>query len=58
MVSYDETNLFTNIPLDETLDIAVDTIFKNNPEIRITKSELKKLKLKHIFCLTIVTMIK
>ena len=62
MVSYEVTILFTNIPLDETLDIAVDTIFKNNPEIEITKSELKKLFLfstsEHIFCLTIVTMIK
>ena len=41
MVSYDVTSLFTNIPLDETLDIAVDTIFKDNPKIEITKSSLK-----------------
>ena len=42
MVPYDVTSPFTNIPLDATLDIAVDNIFKNNLEIKITKSELKK----------------
>ena len=43
MVSYDVISLFANIPLDETLDVAVDTIFKYNYEIKITKSELKKI---------------
>ena len=43
MVSYDVTSLFTNIPLHETIDIAVEVIFKNNPNIKISKSELKNL---------------
>ena len=43
MVSYDVTSLFTNIPLDETIDIAVNTIFDKTPNIKISKSELKKL---------------
>ena len=43
MVSYDVTSLFINIPLHETIDIAVEGIFKNNPNIKISKSELKNL---------------
>ena len=43
MVSYDVTILFTNIPLNETINIAVEAIFENNPNIKITKSALTKL---------------
>ena len=43
MVSYDVTSLFTNIPLEETINIAVDVILKSNKEIKITKKELKEL---------------
>ena len=43
LVSYDVTSLFTNIPLQETIDIAIDLIFNNNPNLNITKKELKKL---------------
>ena len=43
MVSYDVISLFTNIPLNETMNIAVEVIFKNNPNIKITKPELVKL---------------
>ena len=43
MVSYDVTSLFTNIPLEETINIAVDIILKSNPRIKISKDELKKL---------------
>ena len=43
MVSYDVTSLFTNIPLDETITIAVDLIFESNPNIKISKNELKDL---------------
>ena len=43
MVSYDVTSLFTNIPLDETINIAVEAIFEHNPNIKISKPELKKL---------------
>ena len=44
MVSYDVISLFVNIPpLNETINIAVEVIFKNNPNIKITKPELVKL---------------
>jgi len=43
MVSFDVTSLFTNIPLDETINIALDRIFTNHPNIKISKSDLKKL---------------
>ena len=42
-VSYDITSLFTNIPLQETIDIAINLIFNHNPNLNITKKELKKL---------------
>ena len=42
-VSYDEASLFTNIPLQETIDIAINLIFKHNPSLNITETELKKL---------------
>ena len=43
MVSYDVCSLFTNIPLNETIDLAVDIIFDNNQSMNITKPQLKKL---------------
>ena len=43
LVSYDVTSLFTNIPLQETIDIAINLIFNPNPNLKITKKELKKL---------------
>ena len=42
MVSYDVCSLFTNIPLNETIDLAVDIIFNNNPSMNITKPQLMK----------------
>ena len=42
MVSYDVCSLFTNIPLNETIDLAVDIIFDNNQKLNITKPQLKK----------------
>ena len=41
LVSYDATSLFTNIPLQETIDI--NLIFNHNPNLNITSKELKKL---------------
>ena len=35
--------LFTDIPLNETIDLAVDIIFDNNQSMNITKPQLKKL---------------
>ena len=43
MVSFDVENLFTNIPLDECIDLAVYHITKGNPGIKLTATELKKL---------------
>ena len=43
MVSYDVFSMSTNIPLNETIDLAVDIIFDNNQSMNITKSQLKKL---------------
>ena len=43
VVSYDVTSLFTNIPLQETTDIAINLIFNHNPNLNITNKELKKL---------------
>ena len=35
--------LFTNIPLRETINIAINLIFNHNPNLNITINELKKL---------------
>ena len=43
LVSYDVTSLFTNIPLQETIDIAINLIFNHNLNLNITRKELKKL---------------
>ena len=43
LVSYDVTSLFTNIPLEETIDLAINLIMENKPRLKITKTQLKKL---------------
>ncbi|XP_057308273.1 uncharacterized protein LOC130646150 [Hydractinia symbiolongicarpus] len=43
MVSFDVCSLFTNIPLNETLDLAVQLVIAGNRKLKITKSELKQL---------------
>ena len=43
LISYDVTSLLTNIPLQETIDIVINLIFNPNPNLNITKKELKKL---------------
>ena len=43
LVSYDVASLFTNIPLQQTIDIAINLIFNHNPNLNITRKELKKL---------------
>ena len=42
LVSYDVTSLFTNIPLQETMDIAINLIFNHNLNLNIARKELKK----------------
>ena len=43
LISYDVTSLFTNIPLQKNIDIAINLIFNHNLNLNITKKELKKL---------------
>ena len=43
LVSCDVTSLFTNIPPQETIDIAINLIFNHNPNLNITRKELKKV---------------
>ena len=43
LISFDVTSLFTNIPLEEIINIAVDVIFENYPNIKFTRKELQKL---------------
>ena len=37
------TSLFTNVPLQKTIDTAINLIFNHNPNLNITRKELKKL---------------
>jgi len=46
LVSYDGTSLFTNIPLSETIDLAVNAIFDSNTESHL---KLSKIQLKELF---------
>ena len=39
LISFDVTSLLTNIPLEETINIAIDTIFQNYPNVKIVTSE-------------------
>ena len=43
LISYDVASLFTNTPLHETIEIAIILIFNPNPNLKITKKELKKI---------------
>ena len=43
LTSFDITSLFTNIPLEETINIVIDTIFENYPNVKFTTKELQKL---------------
>ena len=42
LVSYNVTSLFTDIPLQETNDIAINLIFNHSHNLNITRKELKK----------------
>ena len=43
IVSFYVVSLFTNIPLNETTDLAVDLIFRDNPSLKCSKEDLNKL---------------
>ena len=40
LVSYNVISLFTNIPLQETTDIAINLIFNHNPNLNFTGKKL------------------
>ena len=40
LVSYNVTSLFTNISLQETIDIAINLIFNHNPNLNVNKIKL------------------
>ena len=43
MASFDVESLFTNIPLLESVELAVDYILTGNPNIRLSKDNLEEL---------------
>ena len=43
MVSYDVYSFFTNIPLNETIDIAVKLILENKKDLKFLENDLTKL---------------
>ena len=43
MTNFDVSSLFTNILLDETIDIEVDLIFQHNKNLKINRKQLKEL---------------
>ena len=43
LLSYDVTSLFTNIPLQETIGTAINFILNHNPNLNITRQELKNV---------------
>ena len=43
LISYNVISLFTYIPLQENMDLAINLIFNHNPNLNVTKKELKKI---------------
>ena len=43
MVSFDDASLFTNIPLKESIDLAVSYITERNTNPKFSMAELNKL---------------
>ena len=43
LVSYDVVSLFTNVPLSETIDLAVNLIKSNDPSVKMSHAQLRKL---------------
>ena len=43
LISFDVESLFTNIPLEECIDLAVKYISEGNPDLRLTPPDLKRL---------------
>ena len=45
MVYFDVESLFTNIPLEECIGLAVNYISKGNPDLKLSEPELRSLLL-------------
>ena len=43
LVSFDVSSLFTSIPLNEIIELALDYILLNNPDVNICRKDLKNL---------------
>ena len=43
LTSFDVESLFTNVPLEECIDLAVKYISEGNPDLKLTPSDLKRL---------------
>ena len=43
MVSFDVASLFTNMPLDDSIVLAVDYILKGNADVKLSRDNLRKL---------------
>ena len=43
VVSFDIVSLFTNIPLQESIDLAVELLFEKDTTIKMSKAQMKKL---------------
>jgi hypothetical protein len=43
MVSFDVSSLFTNVPLEETIDICANALYQNNNDIKLSKNNFKTL---------------
>ena len=43
LISFDVESLFTNIPLEEYIDLAFKYISEKNPDLKLTPSDLKRL---------------
>ena len=59
LVSYDVTSLFTNIPLSETIDLAVNAIIDGNmnPDLKLSKVHLKQLSILLLATLILYSMV-
>ena len=42
LISFDLETLFTNIPLEECIDLAFRYIYKGNSHLKLTPSDLKR----------------
>ena len=43
IVSYDVTSLFTNIPLEKTINLTIILLFETKPDLKISRKDLQKL---------------